>query len=143
MRPRALLGLCLLGCALRPALPAAPCYGYFGREVPWRQAEGWCRSLRRGCHLASVLSAEEHRALAGFVRQCQRAKEEDDVWIGLQYRSKAWAWTDGSKMRYSAWDDDDFPKGKHCAVLEDSSGFLSWDDDTCSERNPFVCKFKG
>nr|P84615.2 RecName: Full=Dromaiocalcin-1; Short=DCA-1 [Dromaius novaehollandiae] len=117
------------------------CYGYFRHELPWRKAQAWCRALRDGCHLASIHSAEEHRAIARFVSQCQRGEEEENVWIGLRQLVKLWAWSDGSKMRYSAWDDDEFTKGNYCAALEDSSGFLSWEDDSCGERNAFICKY--
>ncbi|XP_067173746.1 rheacalcin-1-like [Apteryx mantelli] len=158
MRPRALLSLCLLGClALHPSLRGVRankclkgwldfrgnCYGYFRQELPWRKAEAWCRVVRAGCHLASIHTSEEHKAMAKFISQCQRGEEEDDVWMGLYHRvsTKAWAWIDGSKMRYSAWDDDDVPKGKYCAALEDSSGFLSWENDSCGERKAFICKY--
>ncbi|XP_062447006.1 rheacalcin-1 [Rhea pennata] len=116
------------------------CYGYFRQELPWRKAEAWCRVVRGGCHLASIHTSEEHRAVAKFISQCRRGEEGDDVWIGLYHWNKSWSWIDGSKMHYSAWDDEDFSKGQYCAALEDSSGFLSWEDDACSERNAFICK---
>ncbi|XP_069658398.1 dromaiocalcin-1-like [Haliaeetus albicilla] len=158
MGPAAFLGLCLLGClALHPSLQGVQankcprgwldfgghCYGYFGQELSWRQAEAWCRSSRGGCHLASLHTPEEHRALAAFIarRQRQEEEEEENVWIGLYHRSQAWMWADGSQTRYSAWEGDDPPKRKHCAALDDSSGFMSWEDESCSERKPFVCKY--
>uniref|UniRef100_A0A8C4V5K3 C-type lectin domain-containing protein n=1 Tax=Falco tinnunculus TaxID=100819 RepID=A0A8C4V5K3_FALTI len=63
------------------------CYGYFGQEFTWRKAEAWCRATRGGCHLASLHSPEEHRALATFITQHQRREEEEEnVWIGLYYQ---------------------------------------------------------
>ncbi|KAM6146521.1 dromaiocalcin-1-like [Phoenicopterus ruber ruber] len=157
MGPAAFLGLCLLGClALHPSLQGVQaskcprgwldfrghCYGYFGQELTWRKAEAWCKATRGGCHLASLHTPEEHRALAAFIAQRQRREEEEEnVWIGLYHRGPAWAWADGSKPRYSAWEGDDRPTGKRCAALEDSSGFMSWEDDSCSERKPFICKY--
>uniref|UniRef100_A0A8B9CAC9 C-type lectin domain-containing protein n=1 Tax=Anser brachyrhynchus TaxID=132585 RepID=A0A8B9CAC9_9AVES len=144
------------------------CYGYFGQQLTWRKAEAWCKVIHAGCHLASLHSPEEHTAVARFVAKFQRSEEEDNVWIGLHYWNQAQVWIDGSKKRYSAWDDDEFPKGKYCTVLEGSSGergrwwsrggagegpcqpqrslcslpgFMSWEDNPCSERNPFVCKY--
>ncbi|XP_021238988.1 dromaiocalcin-1-like [Numida meleagris] len=118
------------------------CYGLIRRELSWRRAEAWCKVIQPDCHLASLHSAEEHQAVAAFIAAKQRRGEEDEsVWIGLHYRSHAWLWADGSKKRYSAWEDDENPKGQDCAVLEGSSGFLEWDDDACAERKPFVCKY--
>lgn len=85
-------------------------------------------------------------------------------------------WVDGSPKRYSAWEGDDFPRGRLCAALEDSAGergqraggaappggaegtgeappapqralrfpagFMSWEDDSCGDRKPFVCKYR-
>ncbi|XP_074997100.1 rheacalcin-1-like [Calonectris borealis] len=157
MGPAAFLGLCLLGClALHPSLQGVQankcprgwldfrghCYGYFGQEVTWRRAEARCKATRGGCHLASLHNPEEHRALAAFIARRQRREEEEEsVWIGLYHRSQDWTWVDGSTKRYSAWEGDDVPAGRHCAALEDSSGFMSWDDESCSERKPFVCKY--
>ncbi|XP_075364928.1 dromaiocalcin-1-like [Mycteria americana] len=157
MGPAALLGLCLLGClAPHPSLQGVRatkcprgwlsfrghCYGYFGQELTWRKAEARCKAARGGCHLASLHTPEEHRAIAAFIAQRQRREEEEeDVWIGLCHRGRAWTWVDGSTGRYPAWGGDDPPKGKHCAALEESSGFMSWEDDSCGERKPFVCKY--
>ncbi|XP_063998940.1 rheacalcin-1-like [Pogoniulus pusillus] len=162
MGPVAVLGFVVLSCLLlHPPLPVAPhpgvpvavkcppgwlalrghCYGYFGQELAWRKAEAWCRATRGGCHLASLPNRDEHRALAAFIAQRQRQEEEEgDVWIGLHRRGPAWLWADGLPQRYSAWDGDDTPPGGPCVALEDSAGFLAWDDDACGERKPFVCK---
>ncbi|KAM6092880.1 dromaiocalcin-1-like [Theristicus caerulescens] len=160
MGPAAFLGLCLLGClALHPSLRGVRankcpqgwldfgghCYGYFGQELTWRKAEARCRATGAGGHLASLLTPEEHRALAAFIAQHQRRQEEEEeeeenVWIGLCRRSRAWTWADGSPVGYSAWERGEPPAGQRCAALEESSGFLSWEDDACSERKPFVCK---
>uniref|UniRef100_A0A672UPE2 C-type lectin domain-containing protein n=1 Tax=Strigops habroptila TaxID=2489341 RepID=A0A672UPE2_STRHB len=112
------------------------CYGYFGQELSWRRAEAWCKAARGGGHLASLHTPEEHRALAAFEED-----DDDNVWIGLYRRGQAWSWVDGSRRRYSAWDGDDAAAGPRCAALEDAAGFMSWDDESCSEKKPFVCKY--
>ncbi|KAJ7329397.1 hypothetical protein JRQ81_015571 [Phrynocephalus forsythii] len=118
------------------------CYGYFAQEVNWQRAEAECQ--RSGGHLASILDEAEHQAIASYLQQAQRWDDED-VWIGLSVpgRSRAWAWADNSPVGYTAWEKfKSYPalKGEHCAVLEESSGFLLWDNDSCYDRNPFLCK---
>nr|XP_034958129.1 dromaiocalcin-1-like [Zootoca vivipara] len=119
------------------------CYGYFHREVSWQNAENECQ--RQGGHLASILDRKEHNAVARFLQQAQRWDDDEDVWFGLSIpdRSKSWAWADGSPMSYTAWEKyKSYPalKGEHCAVLDESSGFMLWDNDSCYDRNPFICK---
>ncbi|KAM6289068.1 dromaiocalcin-1-like [Aegotheles albertisi] len=162
MGPADVLGLCLIGClALRPCPHVAAqaqrcprgwlawgghCYGYFVQELSWRQAEAWCRSPRgRGGHLASLQSSREQRALAAFItrRQQEEEEEEESVWVGLYRRGRSWLWSDGSPRRYSAWEGDETPvRGGRCAALEESAGFLFWEEESCGERNPFVCKHR-
>ncbi|XP_067392517.1 dromaiocalcin-1-like [Emydura macquarii macquarii] len=161
MGPVAYVNLCLLGCLIfNPSLTGAQaascpsgwlsfqddCYGYFPQELSWAQAEAQCQSFGRGAHLASIHSEEEHSAVAAFVTRAQR-HDDEDVWIGLHIpaRSQDWAWTDGSATDYSTWDDNRSyfsPKGDNCALLEEDSGFLTWDNDSCNDRNPFVCKYR-
>ncbi|XP_019326437.1 PREDICTED: carnitine O-palmitoyltransferase 1, muscle isoform, partial [Aptenodytes forsteri] len=65
------------------------CYGYFSRELSWRKAEAFCQRFGAGTHLASVHSAEEHRAIAALLSsaRCGGDSEEecgdDGIWIGL------------------------------------------------------------
>ncbi|KAM6100980.1 rheacalcin-1-like [Pterocles gutturalis] len=160
MGPTAVLGLCLVGClALSPCLSRAQaegcrggwlalgghCFGYFPQELSWRKAEAWCRATRGGGHLASLHSPEEHRGVAAFIARRREEEEEEEeaggAWIGLFRRSRAWTWVDGSPQRYSAGEGDDAPAGRLCAALEESAGFLSWEEESCSDRKPFVCKY--
>ncbi|KAH0617261.1 hypothetical protein JD844_029148 [Phrynosoma platyrhinos] len=99
---------------------------------------------RSGGHLASILDENEHEAVATYLQRAQRWDDED-VWIGLSIpnRSRAWSWVDGSPLAYSAWEKNKSYfalKGEHCALLDESSGFLLWDNDSCYDRNPFLCK---
>ncbi|XP_062839526.1 dromaiocalcin-1 [Anolis carolinensis] len=143
----------LVGCLLSGGAQAADCpknwlsygshcYGYFPQELSWQSAQAQCQ--RSGGHLASILDEDEHKAVATYLRQAQQLDDED-VWIGLSIpsRSQAWTWVDGSQLGYSAWEKDKSYfalEGEHCALLEDSSGFLLWDNDSCSDDNPFLCK---
>ncbi|XP_042322403.1 rheacalcin-1-like [Sceloporus undulatus] len=159
MSPKVFFSLGLLGCLLAgpfmgsngAQVAACPtnwlsyngrCYGYFAQELNWQMAEAQCR--RRGGHLASILDENEHEAVATYLQGAQRW-DDDDVWIGLTIpnRSRAWSWVDGSPLAYSAWEKNKSYfalKGEHCALLDESSGSLLWDNDSCFDRNPFLCK---
>ncbi|XP_034285960.1 rheacalcin-1-like [Pantherophis guttatus] len=115
------------------------CYGYFEQEVNWQQAETFCQS--HNGHLASIQTREEHQAVANFLTKAQWW-EREDVWLGLflPSNSRTWAWVDGSPVGYTAWEKHYRRSWKTCAALDDSYGFMLWDDDSCYDRNPFLCK---
>ncbi|XP_032076859.1 struthiocalcin-1-like [Thamnophis elegans] len=115
------------------------CYGYFEQEVNWQQAEAFCQS--HNGHLASILTREEHQTVADFLTKAQWW-EREDVWLGffLPSNSRTWAWVDGSPVGYTAWEKHYHRSWKTCAALDDSYGFMLWDDDSCYDRNPFLCK---
>uniref|UniRef100_A0A8B9UMU3 C-type lectin domain-containing protein n=1 Tax=Anas zonorhyncha TaxID=75864 RepID=A0A8B9UMU3_9AVES len=110
----------LQGGSRAPHCPGSPQPPPLTNLLPPPQA--WCKVIHAGCHLASLHSPEEHAAVARFIAKFQRREEEDNVWIGLHHWNQARVWIDGSKKRYSAWDDDELPRGKYCTVLEGSSG---------------------
>ncbi|XP_053912172.1 dromaiocalcin-1-like [Cuculus canorus] len=165
MGPSALLRLCLLSTlALHPTLQAPRplpgvgvqrhecppgwlelgrrCYGYFSWELSWREAQGWCRASCSGCGLASLHGPAEHRALAAFIAQRQRRDDEDeeDVWIGLYRRGRGWRWLGGSDQRCPPRRGDEDSDSSRCAALEESTGFLSWEGESCGEKKPFLCQ---
>ncbi|XP_065253524.1 dromaiocalcin-1-like [Emys orbicularis] len=160
MGPVAYFSLCLLGCLIfNPSLEGAQarpcprgwfsfqddCYGYFPEKLSWERAKARCQSFGNGAHLAAIHSEEEHDAVAGFIARSQR-HDDDDVWIGLHIpvQRQSWSWVDGSTVDYSAWEKQKSYyslKGEHCAVLEEDTGFMTWDNDSCNDRNPFVCKY--
>ncbi|XP_054843935.1 dromaiocalcin-1-like [Eublepharis macularius] len=117
------------------------CYGYFPRELTWRQAQAHCQ--RHKANLASILDEDEHSAIADFLHQVQW--DDEDVWLGLSLpaRGQSWAWADGSPVRYTAWErfkPSRASRGDNCAQLDEDSGFMLWDNDSCDDRNPFLCK---
>ncbi|XP_059581458.1 struthiocalcin-2-like [Alligator mississippiensis] len=158
MGPVAYTSLCLLGCLmLGPSLARAQgagcpagwtphngnCYGYFPRRMAWRQAEGQCQSFGAKSHLASIHSPEEQRVIADLIARAHGY--DDEVWIGLHIagRSDNWVWVDGSPTVHEAWHKyrrHYSRKGENCAALEDDSGYMTWDKDSCYDRNAFVCK---
>ncbi|XP_015277277.1 PREDICTED: dromaiocalcin-1-like [Gekko japonicus] len=117
------------------------CYGYFPQEVTWRQAQAHCQ--RQKASLASILDKNEHYAVADFLHRTQA--DDENVWIGFSIpsRSRGWVWADGSPVSYTAWErskPSPFARNEHCAQLDEDAGFMEWDNDSCNDRNPFLCK---
>ncbi|KAJ6651543.1 hypothetical protein lerEdw1_020878 [Lerista edwardsae] len=135
-------GVQAAGCPANWLAYNGHCYGYYSQELNWNQAQAQCK--RRGGNLASIQHEQEHEAIANFLRRSQRWDDED-VWLGLSIpaMSRRWVWADRTPLAYTAWEKPKSYfalKGEHCAVLEESSGFMLWDNDSCFDRNPFLCK---
>ncbi|XP_044285603.1 dromaiocalcin-1-like [Varanus komodoensis] len=118
------------------------CYLYFPEEVTWPEAQAQCRRSRG--HLVSILDLTEHKFVARYLRQVQ-GSDDEDVWLGISVppRSRRWAWADGSRVAYTAWEEPQSYwelDGDHCALLEESSGFMLWEKESCFDKNPFLCK---
>ncbi|XP_043356238.1 struthiocalcin-2-like [Dermochelys coriacea] len=97
------------------------------------------------------LSEEEHNAVAGFIAHSQHHDDDegDNVWIGLYIPTwrRRWSWTDISELDFDAWDSHrsySFPslKMECCVALEEGTGFMTWVNDFCKDRNTFVCKYR-
>nr|XP_020659426.1 dromaiocalcin-1-like [Pogona vitticeps] len=145
MSPVAYVSLGLLGCLLAgPCLEGVQaascpvnwldynghCYGYFSQEVNWNRAEALCQ--RSGGHLASILDRNEHQAIADFLRQAQ-GWDDEDVWIGLSIPAQV---SEGS-LRPGPAGAAPFWRAPLCLPLP---GFMLWDEDSCYDRNPYLCK---
>uniref|UniRef100_A0A8C8B1Q7 C-type lectin domain-containing protein n=1 Tax=Otus sunia TaxID=257818 RepID=A0A8C8B1Q7_9STRI len=110
--------------------------------------QAFCQRWGAGAHLASVHSAEEHRAIAALLaasRPAEDSEEEEEeeeedngVWVGLHRRR--WQWSDSSEVDYGSWHQQPGPRRRACAALQDTAGFLTWYSDACADRKPFVCK---
>ncbi|XP_060100636.1 struthiocalcin-1-like [Heteronotia binoei] len=117
------------------------CYGYFHQELTWSRAQASCQRYK--ADLATILDADEHRAIADYLHRVQW--DDEDVWIGLSVagRNQEWLWPDGSNTGYTAWKrfkPPPFVKNEPCALLDEDSGFMLWDTDSCNDRNAFLCK---
>ncbi|XP_059581492.1 rheacalcin-1-like [Alligator mississippiensis] len=112
---------------------------------PFREvaAKDQCQSFGAKSHLASIHNPEEQRVIANLIARAHGY--DDEVWIGLHIagRSDNWAWVDGSPTVHEAWHKYRRRyswKGENCAALEDDAGYMTWDKDSCYDRNAFVCK---
>ncbi|XP_059581497.1 struthiocalcin-1-like [Alligator mississippiensis] len=106
-----------------------PVLNFFINGSPFREvaAKDQCQSFGAKSHLTSIHNPEEQRVIANLIARAHGY--DDEVWIGLHIagRSDNWAWVDGSPTVHEAWH-----KYRRC--------YMTWDKDSCYDRNAFVCK---
>jgi Lectin C-type domain len=103
------------------------CYSPQEGAARWTDAENECRKL--GAHLISIHSEAED----DFVRSLSTTNN----WIGANYRSGAWQWSDGSGWNYSNWFDNSDPDIYACAT---SNQLLGWISVSCDGYTYYMCK---
>ncbi|XP_018017012.1 macrophage mannose receptor 1 [Hyalella azteca] len=107
------------------------CYLVSSNEMTWSSAESFCQTA--GGHLASINSWIEQDTVHNHLG--------DTSWIGLNDRrvDGVFEWSDGNAVVIQNWNMGD-PSGgdENCVEMKIEEGF--WNDMTCSEAQPFVCK---
>ncbi|XP_067325698.1 C-type lectin-like [Anolis sagrei] len=149
--------LCLFGLLLSSPFPGAEakscprdwmesegnCYGYFGRETTWAEAEIECQSHGPGTHLASILTAAERDLVAHYIDNHQF--QRNNVWIGLHdpLEKGKWRWTDGSAYNYNHWmqkEPNNLWNSEYCVALRASTERKGRIDAVCKKPKHYICK---
>uniref|UniRef100_A0A8B9PHP5 C-type lectin domain-containing protein n=1 Tax=Apteryx owenii TaxID=8824 RepID=A0A8B9PHP5_APTOW len=112
------------------------CYGYFRQELPWRKAEAWCRVVRAGCHLASIHTSEEHKAMAKFISQSDPSARLSPPGHPIPAPPGP---RPRPRPRTGTRSPGRVPQQRSLPFL--FAGFLSWENDSCGERKAFICKY--
>ncbi|XP_023120622.1 layilin isoform X2 [Amphiprion ocellaris] len=130
------------------------------RRLTFEDARQVCRA--DGGELLSIETESEQRLIERFIQQLQAG--DGDFWIGLRrspqrYRAgttnpgcpSQYYWLDGSKAKFRNWHwDEPSCGGEMCVVLyhqpsappdEEGHFLFQWNDDNCSSKNNFVCKY--
>ncbi|XP_017284451.1 layilin [Kryptolebias marmoratus] len=143
-----------------------PCYKAFyfqdsRRRLTFDDARQSCRS--DGGELLSIETESEQRLMERFIQELKVG--DGDFWIGLRRSPQhhragntgpgcpsQYYWLDGSKAKYRNWHWDEPSCGTGmCVVLyhqpsaprdEDGHFLFRWNDDNCSSKNNFVCKYR-
>nr|KAF6414173.1 regenerating family member 4 [Molossus molossus] len=117
------------------------CYGYFRKLRNWSDAELECQSFGNGAHLASILNAKEANAIAEYIQGYQRTLP---VWIGLHdpQKRQQWRWIDGALYLFKTWSGRSVAANKHCAEMNASNNFLTWNSNECNKLQHFLCKYR-
>ncbi|KAM9734317.1 chondrolectin [Menidia menidia] len=143
-----------------------PCYKAFyiqdsRRRLTFEDARKTCRV--DGGELLSIETESEQQLVTKFIQELRVG--DGDFWIGLRRSSQRhrtantspgcpsqYYWLDGSKAKYRKWNWDEPSCGSEmCVVLyhrpsappgEEGHFLFQWNDENCSSKNNFVCKYR-
>ncbi|XP_077369796.1 lithostathine-1-beta-like [Festucalex cinctus] len=116
------------------------CYIYEHDPRTFPDAERVCNIL--GGNLVSINSRKEHALVVELIRE--GAGEVVDTWIGLHdtIEEDDFLWTDGKIVNFrnfGATQPDNGGVGIEEDCVEIEADDELWDDDECTDENPFVC----
>ncbi|XP_019746307.1 galactose-specific lectin nattectin-like isoform X1 [Hippocampus comes] len=114
------------------------CYSFKNDPRTFPDAESVCNIL--GGNLVSINSAKEHALVVELIRE--GAGSVVDTWIGLHdaILEGDFVWTDGEVVNFKnfgANQPDNNGGNENCVEIEADDSL--WDDDECTDLNPFVC----
>ncbi|XP_061682933.1 galactose-specific lectin nattectin-like [Syngnathoides biaculeatus] len=114
------------------------CYIYQNDARTFSDAESVCNVL--GGNLVSITSLKEHALVVELIRH--EAGAVVDTWIGAHdaVEEGEFFWTDGEVFKFTNFgpnQPDNNGGVEDCFEIEGDDSL--WDDDECSEENPFVC----
>uniref|UniRef100_A0A8C7E6R6 C-type lectin domain-containing protein n=1 Tax=Naja naja TaxID=35670 RepID=A0A8C7E6R6_NAJNA len=120
------------------------CYKFYEDQLTFQEAEEECQYKWRG-HLASFTRDKQAETISAYVTK--ENTENNHVWIGLQREDmhSGWRWTDGSRSKYRKFnyaESKPASYNRHCAAFSLVYGSLSWSEQDCSRKFPFLCKWK-
>ncbi|XP_057686714.1 galactose-specific lectin nattectin-like [Corythoichthys intestinalis] len=115
------------------------CYVFQHDARSFSDAESVCNVL--GGNLVSINSAKENALVVELIREA--AGSVVDTWIGLHdaIEENDFVWTDGETVNFKSFgvgQPDNNSDNENCVEIAADANEL-WNDDTCTEANPFVC----
>ncbi|KAM9061292.1 lithostathine-1-alpha-like [Sarcophilus harrisii] len=119
------------------------CYGLFSMVETWDAAEVNCQSQTSG-HLVSLMNEAEASFVASLV--AESGGSQNGIWIGLYdpNKNRRWKWSSSALFTYQSWATK-APSNTspgYCVTLTPETGFKSWKDQPCGNKNFYICKFK-
>lgn len=117
----------------------------------WSEAEAYCERYNPGgpdgsSHLVTIASIEEHNFIFNLWKTTRKS---DKVWIGYNDRvtEGQFVGTDGRPATFTFWDkgEPNDRNGEDCVEMWKSSkggDVGAWNDQSCNDRNPFICEMR-
>ncbi|XP_036606033.1 lithostathine-1-like [Trichosurus vulpecula] len=130
-------------CPERSKIFGSYCYGLFRMAQTWEAAEVDCQSQTSG-HQVSLMNETEASFVASLVAESGGSRTP--IWIGLYdpNKNRHWKWTSNVLFTYQAWATSAPSNSNpgYCVTLTPETGFKSWKDLLCTNKNFYICKFK-
>ncbi|KAM4563493.1 galactose-specific lectin nattectin-like [Odontesthes bonariensis] len=130
---------CSPGCPPGWTQFGSRCFIFYRTTKTWIDAEHFCMSI--GGNLASIHSADESLFLSGLVKRVTGSLPHTYVGGFDAVAEKRWMWSDGSHFNYRRWhqgEPSNFRGTEHCLEINFRGGTY-WNDEICTDRNPFIC----
>jgi hypothetical protein len=129
------------GCTFVAAANAGSWFALCPGPLAWADARDACAAFGPGVDLARIDADPDQATLLALVT--------GDAWIGISDLDEEnhWVWVDGSDaivggvvVGFDGWavDQPDQPGVEHCAELDSPLG--GWNDVTCDQLQPFLCR---
>ena len=111
------------------------CYVVPSQQANTSDGERACDRHAPGAHLASVHAASQQEMKALLA-----SSGREEVWLGLRRAGDGWAWSDGSGLDVTDWDQEepDNRKNEDCGYWVSSSG--KWKDGFCRYAIHIMCQ---
>ncbi|XP_061551874.1 ladderlectin-like [Phycodurus eques] len=114
------------------------CYVYYHDPRTFSDAESICNLLDG--NLVSITSLKEHALVVELIRE--GAGSVVDTWIGSHdaIEEDDFVWTSGEVFKFTNFgpgQPNNIGGDEDCVEIEADDSL--WDDDECSDANPFVC----
>uniref|UniRef100_A0A914CV39 C-type lectin domain-containing protein n=1 Tax=Acrobeloides nanus TaxID=290746 RepID=A0A914CV39_9BILA len=117
------------------------CYKMYNQELDFYSASSFCLNI--GANLVSIQNNDENNFLDAFSGMSSTKM----TWIGLQYVSQQWIWTNGTIANYMNWVQNGpyDPYSHPCGFIflyysSNNAAYLQWGNDVCSSLYTFICK---
>ncbi|XP_038073436.1 snaclec 3-like [Patiria miniata] len=133
--------LCRGGCPDGFTYFEYSCYKiHVSPELDWPGARDACAAGSNGSHLVYIHSEAEQSFLRGLALEAS-AGSGVHLWIGVTAAvNGSLEWLDGSRLTYTAWDEDG-PRanGRDCVRLRPDKDYL-WNDRFCYIMYGYICE---
>ena len=113
------------------------CYRHIPSRMSWDTARSYCKSISppgKIGDLASVMDRNTNTFLSTMTTK--------EVWTGgYQDENNKWFWSDGTKLKFTAWSSGQ-PSGgnqKHVTINFKTPG--GWNDANANSEREFLCQY--
>ncbi|XP_068432139.1 snaclec coagulation factor IX-binding protein subunit A-like [Clinocottus analis] len=114
------------------------CYKYVNNPMTWIDAQRHCESQK--ANLVSISNPLEHDFVNMLINDI--GNPQTVTWIGLNFLTGEWLWSDGSAVNYVNWNQGEPNNmgGNEYCVETNYDYEKKWNDIACSQTYASVCE---